>query len=160
MKSLKEVKKYLTEVGVNEEDIKAVYGFLYAEGEMPIEEKLEFKPTNKTWMDFVNWYEDEECGDDEMDGGVFNNEVKAELNDDLLATRDKVIVGWGLIKDIANSIEYENLESIEFDCVKNLRALAHANLCMDVLVKSVTKIHELLKVICNKEKEDNEEEKE
>lgn len=160
MKSLKEVKEYLTEVGVNEEDIKAVYGFLYAEGEMPIEENLEYKPTNKTWMDFVNWYEDESEDDDEMDGGVFNDEVKAELNDDLLATRDKVIVGWGLIKDIANSIEYENLESNEFDCVKNLRALAHANFCMDVVMKSVTKIHELLRVVCNKEKENNEEEKE
>lgn len=160
MKSLKEVKKYLTEVGVSENDIKAVYGFLYAEGEMPIEEKLDFKPSKNTFVDFVNWYEDEDCGDDEMDGGVFNDEVKAELTDDLLATRDKVIVGWGLIGDIAKSIEYENLESNEFDCVKNLRALAHANLCMDVLIKSVTKIHDLLQVISNKEKENNEEEKE
>lgn len=160
MKSLKEVKKYLTEVGVNEEDVKAVYGFLYAEGEMPIEEKLEYKPTNKTWIDFVNWYENESDDDDEMDGGVFNDEVKAELNDDLLATRDKVIVGWGLIGDIANSIEYENLESNEFDCAKNLRALTHANFCMDVLIKSVTKIHDLLQVVSNKEKENNEEEKE
>lgn len=160
MKSLKEVKEYLKEVGVSEKDIKAVYGFLYAEGEMPINEKLEFKPTENTFIDFVSWYEDEEDEDDEMDGGVFNDEVKAELNDDLLATRDKVIVGWGLIKDIANSIEYENLESNEFDCVKNLRALAHANFCMDVLIKSVTKIHDLLQVISNKEKENNEEKKE
>lgn len=74
MKSLENVFEYLKTVGVNEDDIKAVYGFLYAEGEMPIEQRIDYIPTEKTFADFIKWYEEEEDEDNEMDGGVFNDE--------------------------------------------------------------------------------------
>lgn len=66
MKTLEQVKNYLSVEGMNEKDIHKVIGFLYAEGDFVLGTPLRYRLTNNSFQSFVNWYEKEGDEFDEL----------------------------------------------------------------------------------------------
>lgn len=66
MKTLEQVKNYLKVEGMNEKDIHKVIGFLYAECDFVLGTPLRYKVARNTFLNFVNWYEEENDVFDEL----------------------------------------------------------------------------------------------
>lgn len=151
MRSLEEVREYLEEVGVSSDSVGAVYGFLYADNLISLGDDLDYTETKKTFGDFVNWYEEEEeeeCSDEEMDGGVFND--KAVINDYIFDCADKIIQYLKLIRDTTNSKLNDN--SAEFMNLVQIKEYIEAtSFILDELTKEVCDMHDNLNSVVEEE---------
>lgn len=137
MKSLKEVKTYLKEKGMNDKDIHKVIGFLYAEGDFVLGTTLNYKKTENCFANFVKWYEDESDCYEKIDEYGYN-----------------IINEWMKLKDIVLS-RGNKINAFNIDLKEIVDAIEDVHHCADNISENVNKLRTVLESL---EEEENEEE--